>query len=99
MGKGGRRSKLTEETAEKIFNGIRLGLTYKDAAQLGGVSERTFLRWKSSSSRVTTFDAAWVFLKRIFKAFSTVDLPEPFGPTKQEESLKSIVSSSNERKF
>ena len=42
----GRKTKLTAEVKELLLRGIRLGLTYKEAAQLAGIHEATFYRWK-----------------------------------------------------
>ena len=41
----GRPTKLDERTQRLILVGIRLGLTYNDAAQAAGVHRSTFHRW------------------------------------------------------
>ena len=41
----GRPTKLDERTKNLILIGIRLGLTYDDAAQAAGISYRTFANW------------------------------------------------------
>ena len=40
-----RPSKYTPETAERILDGIRLGLTYRHASRYGGVDYTTFNDW------------------------------------------------------
>lgn len=41
-----RPTKYSEDVAKEIAEGIKLGLTYDLAAQLGGISEDTFSRWR-----------------------------------------------------
>ena len=40
-----RPTKYTEETVERILEGIRLGLTYRHACRCGGVDYVQFNRW------------------------------------------------------
>ena len=47
----GRKTKLTAEIQELLLKGIRLGLTYKEAAQLAGIHEATFYRWKKMGEK------------------------------------------------
>ena len=54
----GRPTKLTKPVADRIAEGIALGLSYKDAAMAGGVHEDTL--------------AAYMFFKRFGKQFRTV---------------------------
>ncbi len=48
---GGRKTKLTTELLNKLMGGIRLGMTYKDAAGLAGISESTFYNWKEKAEK------------------------------------------------
>jgi hypothetical protein len=41
----GRRTKLTAERRKALCDGIKLGLTYKLAAQYAGIAEQTFYNW------------------------------------------------------
>lgn len=50
----GQPSKLTEEIKEKLFGSIKMGLSYKDAAILAGISERTFHNWKRRGEEATS---------------------------------------------
>lgn len=43
--KVGRKPKYTPETMERIIAAIRIGASYQDAAQFGGIEYRTFARW------------------------------------------------------
>ena len=43
----GRPTKLTPEVADRIVEAVSLGLSYKDAARDGGVSEQTLIEWRS----------------------------------------------------
>jgi transposase len=44
--KAGRKSKLLEGDTEKLLlNAIRMGLTFKDAATVAKITERTFFNW------------------------------------------------------
>ena len=43
----GRRTRLTNKTRDTILKGIRLGLTHERAAQLAGITARTFYIWKA----------------------------------------------------
>lgn len=42
-----RPPRLTNKIRENIYKGIRLGLTYDRAAQLAGITARTFYSWKA----------------------------------------------------
>lgn len=39
------KSKYTPERIKKIYEALRLGLSYKSSAQYGGISEDTFYEW------------------------------------------------------
>lgn len=41
-----RPTKYTPETANRILEGIRLGMTYRHAAMYAGIDEATLLRWR-----------------------------------------------------
>jgi len=43
----GRPTKYTKETIEKVCQGLRQGLTYKYAAEIAGISEAQFYKYKS----------------------------------------------------
>jgi len=49
----GRRTRLTNKTRDTILKGIRLGLTHERAAQLAGITARTFYTWKSKGEKGT----------------------------------------------
>ena len=42
----GRPSKLTPETEARIVSAVRCGASFKSACMAGGISERTFQRWR-----------------------------------------------------
>lgn len=42
----GRKPKLTPEVIEKICKGVSLGMAYKHAASMAGISESSFYAWK-----------------------------------------------------
>lgn len=42
---GGRRSKLTPETHDRIINAVRAGATFEAAAGVAGIAEWTLYRW------------------------------------------------------
>ena len=44
------RSKYTDEIAQRICEGIQLGMPYYQAAMYGGVSMDTFARWRDSKA-------------------------------------------------
>ena len=44
---GGRPTKYTKETIEKVCQGLRQGLTYKYAAEIAGISEARFYEYKN----------------------------------------------------
>jgi len=44
------KSKRTPENRAKVLQGLRLGMTYKLAAQYAGISESTFWDWAGSDS-------------------------------------------------
>ena len=47
----GRPTKLDEQTQRLILVGIRLGLTYSDAAQAAGIHRSTFHRWIAKGNK------------------------------------------------
>ena len=49
-----RPTKLTAEMIRVICTGIRNGLTYKESAQMAGVHEATFYRWKKKAEKAKT---------------------------------------------
>lgn len=46
----GRPTKYTKETIEKVCQGLRQGLTYKYAAEIAGISEKTFYEYMNEFS-------------------------------------------------
>ena len=44
--RNGRPTKLTQPVADRIIEGVSLGMTYKDAAASGGVHEDTLDSWR-----------------------------------------------------
>ena len=44
--RSGRPTKLTQPVADRIIEGVSLGMTYKDAAASGGVHEDTLDSWR-----------------------------------------------------
>jgi len=51
MGKPGRRTKRTPENRRRILDGLRLGMTYKLAAQYGSLAERTLYDWLAADAQ------------------------------------------------
>ena len=47
----GRPTKLTKPVADRIAEGVGLGLSYKDAAVAGGVHEKTLEKWRTRGAR------------------------------------------------
>ena len=47
----GRPTKLTKPVADRIADGVSLGMTFKDAATAGGVHEKTLESWRARGSR------------------------------------------------
>jgi len=45
----GKKYKLTKKTIAKLCAAIKKGMSYKYAAQLAGISERTFHKWKKDA--------------------------------------------------
>lgn len=70
----GRPPKYTQERADKVLHGIRLGATYEHAAAYAGISPDTLARWRASNAafadRITLAEGAAVigWLARIEKA-------------------------------
>lgn len=44
----GRRTKLTDETRDKLYQALDLGVTFKQAAAYAGIDEATFYRWMNT---------------------------------------------------
>ena len=47
MAKRGAKSKLTEERRKSILDSVRLGLTFKMACEIAGISEATLCNWRN----------------------------------------------------
>ena len=47
----GRPTKLTKPVADRIAEGVSLGMTFKDAAMAGGVHEKTLEKWRTRGAR------------------------------------------------
>ena len=54
MAKRGRKTKLTQDVQDDICKGIRGGLTYEQAAILGGIHIATFHKWKALGDKATS---------------------------------------------
>ena len=72
----GRKSKLTTEVQEKICAGIKYGLTYEQSAQLAGIGETTFYRWKQAGEKAKSgkYREFWESLKEANVAARAVHL-------------------------
>lgn len=68
-----RPTKLDDRTQNLILVGVRLGLTYTDAAQAAGVSYRTFARWvqKGQTAKSGKF---WHFCHALERAKAEMQL-------------------------
>ena len=53
----GRPTKLTQAVADRITEGVRLGMTFKNAAMAGGVHEETLAAWRKrgAAEKDTTY--------------------------------------------
>jgi hypothetical protein len=51
---GGRPSKATPETMEKVLDGIKAGLSYEGACGLARISWNTFNNWKKKGETATS---------------------------------------------
>ena len=47
----GRPTKLTQPVADRIAEGVGLGMTFKNAAMAGGVHEKTLEKWRTRGAR------------------------------------------------
>ena len=47
----GRPTKLTQPVADRIAEGVSLGMTFKNAAMAGGVHEKTLEKWRTRGAR------------------------------------------------
>ena len=47
----GRPTKLTQPVADRIAEGVSLGMTFKNAAMAGGIHEKTLESWRSRGAR------------------------------------------------
>ena len=53
----GRPTKLTKPVADRIAEGVSLGMTFKEAAKAGGIHEHTLEKWRKLGARELTSSA------------------------------------------
>ena len=65
----GRPTKLTKPVADRIAEGVSLGMTFKNAAMAGGIHEKTLEKWRKRGSREPNSNSIYAhFVGQIDKA-------------------------------
>ena len=68
----GRPTKLTKPVADRIADGVALGMTFKDAATAGGVHEKTLESWRARAARELNSNSIYArFIGQIDRAAET----------------------------
>ena len=68
----GRPTKLTKPVADRIADGVALGMTFKDAATAGGVHEKTLESWRARGARELNSNSIYArFIGQIDRAAET----------------------------
>ena len=75
-GSAGRPTKLTPEVADRIVEAVSLGLSYKDAARAGGITEQTLIEWRRQGAEEegTAFSELFERIDRAAQATGTAYL-------------------------